>query len=175
MLILNYIKDVMLNDKKPIWVTILFSVITLCVSSYFTYQFAPKLNLKSKIDETRREHFSEITKKLNEEILDLLQKSRHLDEALEKNDYIQAEKNRNECLDSINKLQWVLVDIKAQLRDDLEKSEVNQLGSSLDNLKNTIDLSVKVQNQNDISNAMGDFTVCTKNVLDELYKESSLK
>lgn len=145
------------------------------MTAYVTYRLVPKINHQYKIDETRSNYLSETTKNLNEEIIYLSHKVRYLDESLENNDYVLAEKNRDECLDSIIKLQWTLVGIKVILKSDTEKEYINNLNTSIDNLKNIIGTPVKYQNRNNILAAMGDLAICTKNVLDELYKEASLK
>ncbi|AFN57213.1 hypothetical protein FBY51_1645 [Zymomonas mobilis] len=92
----------------PIWLTFIVGIVT----AYVTYRLVPKINHQYKIDETRSNYLSETTKNLNEEIIYLSHKVRYLDESLENNDYILAEKNRDECLDSIIKLQWTLGSVR---------------------------------------------------------------
>jgi len=162
------------KDNMPVWLTILASIIAAVSAAFGTYLIAPAINRQYQIDEARSVHVSKTTQDLNAEIITLSQKIRRLNDALV-NETGEVASIRQDCLDQITKLQWMLVDLNVILKSEDDKNSVRRLSNSIDKVKNALDNSVDADAEPILLNAMRDLGNETRDVLDRLYVAAALK
>ena len=155
----------------PVWLTILASVLAAGV----TYLAAPLYTRQFQVEDVRSQHLTGTTNKINDDITDLSQKVRRFESALLRNDNKKAVELREECLDSIVKLQWSLVDLRVILTQPSDEIYVTALSNSLEKLRIALDASVTSEYRPRIRSAMNGLAASTRDVLDRLYKKASLE
>lgn len=162
------------KDSMPVWLTILASVLAGASAALGTYFIAPAINRQYQVDQARSEHVAKTTSELNSEIITLSQKVRRLNDALVNNNTDSAAL-RQECLDQVTKLQWMLVDLRVVLKGEADRQAVKRLSTAIDGVKNALDLSVDARAQSALLGAMRELGTQTRDVLDRLYVVASLK
>lgn len=164
----------LVDDKMPVWFTILASIMAGSVAAAGTYFIAPAVNRQYQVDEARSAHIAKTTEGLNEEIIALSQKIRRLNDALVNNPSKAADA-REDCLDLVTKLQWMLVDLRVVLKTDQDRAAVKNLEASIDGVKKALDQSIDARAQKQLLLAMRALGEQTRDVLDRLYITASLK
>lgn len=164
----------LLKDTMPVWLSILASILAAGSAAYGAYKLAPAINREYQIDEARSSHISRTTDSLNLEIIGLSQKVRRLNDALA-NNAESATDVRQDCLDLVTKLQWMLVDLNVILKSDKDKKRVGILAEKIDGVKAALDRPLDEKTQDINIEAMKELGEHTAIVLDRLYVASSLK
>jgi hypothetical protein len=164
----------LLKEGMPVWLTIIASVIAAITAAVGTYYIAPAINRQYKIDEARSTHVADTTQKLNEEIITLSQKVRRLNDSLV-NETADAATLRQESLDQITKLQWMLVDLNVILKSEDDRAAVEKLAAAIARVKDALDQSVDARAQPRLLVSMRDLGEATRDVLDRLYGVAALK
>lgn len=158
----------------PVWLTIVASTFAGVAAAVGTYYIAPAINRQYQVDESRSQHVAKTTESLNQEIIELSQKIRRLNESLV-NGSKSAPAIREDCLDLVTKLQWMLVDLRVVLKSDTDREAVGRLGKAIAAVKTALDRSVDARAQPQLLNAMRALGEQTRDVLDRLYVVASLK
>ena len=158
----------------PVWLTIVISALAGVAAAVGTYYIAPAINRQYQIDETRSQHLAKTTEALNEEIIQLSQKVRRLNETLVNNPK-SASAIREDCFDLVTKLQWMLVDLRVVLKSGADREAVGRLGNAIAAVKIALDRSIDARAQPELLNAMRTLGEQTREVLDRLYVAASLK
>ncbi len=164
----------LVDDKMPVWFTILASIAAGLIAAAGTYFIAPAVNRQYQVDESRSAHIAKTTESLNEEIIELSQKIRRLNDALV-NSPDKVADTREDCLDLITKLQWMLVDLRVVLKTEQDRAAVKKLEVSIDGVKKALDQSVDARAQKQLLLSMRALGEQTRDVLDRLYVTASLK
>lgn len=162
------------EDKMPVWLTIVASVFAGVAAAAGTYLIAPAINRQYQVDEARAAHISRTTLALNSEVIALSQGVRRLNEALV-NRQADVPKAKDECLDLVTKLQWMLVDLNVVLKSENDRKALSELSRSIDDVKQALDRSVDASAQPELLRAMRTLGQQTREVLDRLYVAASLK
>ncbi|WP_299192018.1 hypothetical protein [uncultured Erythrobacter sp.] len=158
----------------PVWLTLVLSVIASLVAAAGTYWLAPAINRAYQVDEVRSAHLADTTNSLNSQIIELSQQVRRLNDAIV-NQTDEVGPIRQDALDSVTKLQWMLVDLRVVLTSENDRQEVQELGNSIDEVKQALDAVGREDGQRRLLAAMRSLGEDTREVLDRLYRRSSLK
>ncbi|HEX4738679.1 MAG TPA: hypothetical protein VH331_14070 [Allosphingosinicella sp.] len=154
----------------PVWLTIVASV-AAGVGVYFV---SPAINRHFEVDKARSEHLSHTTNDLNDQIIQLSQKVRRLNDALA-NDSKDAPVLRQDCLDAVTKLQWMLVDLRVVLKTGADLQAITKLSHAINSVKAALDNAVDRRAVPQLLLAMRQLGEQTRDVLDRLYVAASLK
>jgi len=155
---------------KPLWLTILATV----AAAWATYVLAPGINRQFALDDARSAHITKNIDGLNSEVIELSQNIRRLNDALV-NERPKAPAIRQQCLDSLTKLQWRLVDLRVVLKSHEDRTAVSQLSNELANVKRVLDLAVDKRAQPQLLEAMRRLGTVVQDVLGRLYATAHLK
>lgn len=158
----------------PVWLTIIVSAVASVVAAFGAYWLSPVINRQFQIDEARSVHIAKTTDGLNEEIIALSQKVRRLNDALV-NDPKNVPTLRDDSLDLVTKLQWMLVDLRVVLKSDGDREAIIKLKNALMALGNTLNHASKPEDSEKVLKAMEGLARETRDVLDRLYTTASLK
>lgn len=161
----------LLEEKMPVWLTLVASLL----AAFATYYFAPNYTRRFQVEDIRSQHLTETTNNLNEEIVILSQNIRRFRTALVRNDMQEAIKLREQCLDDIVKLQWRLVDLRVILTESSDENLVSGLSNALEKLRLALEAPVTPDYQSRIRAAMDELANRTRDVLNRLYGKSSLQ
>ena len=161
---------VLFEEKMPVWMTILASI----VAAGLTYYLAPSYNHRFQLEDVRNAHLQKTTDNLNQEIIDLSLKIRRFNFSRTSNDGSSVSL-REDCLDSVTKIQWRLVDLRVLLTESDDEAAVTKLSNSLDGLKSALDHADGPSYGGGLDQAMGALAASTRDVLNRLYHRASLK
>lgn len=161
---------VLLDEKMPVWMTIVASIL----AAVATYYFAPLYSHQFQVEDVRSAHIKETTDHLNEAIIELSQKIRRFDTALANKDK-KALDLHEDCLDLITKIQWQLVDLRVVLTSQDDGVYVTRLSNSINTLRDTLNSPVTPAYRTNLLQAMGGLGNATMEVLQRLYAKSSLQ
>lgn len=161
---------VLFDEKMPVWMTIVASIL----AAVATYYFAPSYSHKFQVEDVRSAHLKETTDHLNEGMIELSQKIRRFDTALANHDK-KALDLHEDCLDLITKIQWQLVDLKVVLISPADGVYVTNLSNSLKVLRERLNAPVTANYRTDLRAAMSGLGGATIEVLQRLYEKSSLQ
>lgn len=161
---------VLLEEKMPVWLTILASV-TAAVIAYFV---SPYFNRQFQIDDARSAHIASTTQGLNHEIIELSGKIRRLNNAIASKS-AAAEDLREDCFDLITQLQWRLIDLRVILVTDEDRASIDKLSNAIEAVRAVLDAQMTPQTENELLVAMRTLGERTEDVLDRLYVKASLK
>lgn len=164
------LKDYLLKDEMPIWLSLLLAV----SAAAGTYIIAPLINQEIEYQTNRSEHVSKTVNGLNERIVELSKSVRKFNSDLF---YQKAStpKSREEVLDRITELQWLLIDVDAIIDREVGKGKaVDDLRSDLERLQEAVQNGKKPEDQETVIDAMSASARQAQNVFHELYAAARL-
>ncbi|MFT8588782.1 MAG: hypothetical protein ABF713_07135 [Acetobacter orientalis] len=167
----------LLDSTMPVWLTILLSIVAGFTASVGTYFLAPEINAKYQENQTKETHIAESTKSLNDEIIILSQKIRKLIEVLEDDKRSSKEivKVKGDCLDSITKMQWQIVELSVLITRKEGVDYIKNLSSSIEELREEIIFSKGPSDEEKIIQKMKKIEQNVKGVLNQLYILAKLR
>jgi hypothetical protein len=157
------------EDKMPVWLTILFTV----SATVLTYFGAPSINRQFQLDDARSAQITKSVEGLNGEIISLSQQVRRLNSALV-NESDKVPELRDDCLDSVTKIQWRIVDLRVVLTSREDRQALTDLAEALGELKLILDRSVDASSEQPLLEAMREVGERVQDVLRRLYTTAKL-
>lgn len=161
----------LLKDEMPIWLSILLAL----SAGFGAYFLAPIINKEIGYENSRTAHVTKTVDNLNQKIVELSKSIRYFNDSLfyGKKDIF---KRREEVLDKITELQWLLIDVDAVIvRETDQKDRILELQRDLDSLNESVQNAKTPEDQENVITDMRRTAGHARALVMELYVAAKLK